>query len=166
MNKATGLTRGKWIVFLGADDLLLPGFSEAALHLKNPETLYYGYCMINGKQSNRSLSAYEIAKVNVCHHAIFYPASVFKKYQYHTPYKVYADHALNIQCWGDSSYQKKYLPYPIARFGTEGFSSQANDVLFKKEKISWIKKYMSRYIYLRYLLRKWKETRKGKNDYY
>lgn len=166
MNKAVKMAAGKWFLFLGADDLLLPGFSEAAAALQDERTLYYGFCYRKDIQTNKKLTAYEVAKVNVCHHALFYPAHVFKKYHYNTRYVVYADHALNMQLWGDKSIPKKYLPIPIARYSPDGFSTRTKDEAFKAEKLEWVKKHMSGYVYLRYAIRKWKEKKKNKPDFF
>jgi glycosyltransferase involved in cell wall biosynthesis len=165
MNKAVKHARGRWLLFLGSDDTLLEGFSLMANKLKETNTLYYGYCLINNKQSNKRLPEYEVAKVNICHQAIFYPAGVFLKYSYDTRYIIYADHALNIQCWGDSSFSKKYFPFPIAKYSLLGFSNKAKDLLFKKEKTVWIRKHSSKWVYYRYLFRKLKESIKGKDDF-
>ncbi len=165
MNKSLSHINGKWVYFLGADDVLLPGFSKVAAELKDVHTLYYGYCLRAGKQTNKRLSAYEVAKINVCHQAVFYPVAVFDKHQYNTAFAVYADHALNIQCWGNRKMKKLYFPYAIAKFNDTGFSSFAKDVMFEKEKPAWIKQYMSRYIYIRYLIRKWKAVKKGESDF-
>ena len=42
MNKAVKLARGKWFLFLGADDELLPGFSELTALLTDERCVYYG----------------------------------------------------------------------------------------------------------------------------
>ena len=166
MNKAVRLATGKWILFLGADDELLEGFSEAAFELKNENTLYYGHCFRKEIKTNAKLTAYEIAKVNVCHHAVFYPSGVFKKYQYKTDYVVYADHALNIQLWGNKLFAKKYLPFAIAKYSPDGFSTRTKDEAFKTQKLGWIKNNMSSYVYIRYAIRKWKEKKKQKSDFF
>jgi hypothetical protein len=160
MNKALPFVKGKWVYFLGADDELLPGFAKMAEQLHDAQTLYYGYCYKEGKRTNKRLTAYEVAKINVCHQAVFYPSSVLTKYKYKIEYVVYADHALNIQCWGDPNIRKKFIPLGIARFNETGFSSYAKDRVFEAEKPGWIKQYMSRYIYIRYLFRKWKAKQK------
>jgi glycosyltransferase involved in cell wall biosynthesis len=165
MNKAVKRAMGQWILFLGADDVLLGGFSLMSEKLKIYNTLYYGYCLINNKPSNKKLTSYEISKVNVCHHAIFYPTEVFKKYYFNTKFIVYADHALNIQCWGDKSFKKKYFPYAIANYSLGGFSNRIKDPVFRREKQDWIKKYSSRWVYFRYLFRKWKESKKQDSDF-
>lgn len=165
MNKALPFVKGKWVYFLGADDELLPGFAKLAEQLHDAQTLYYGYCYKRGKRTNKRLTAYEVAKINVCHQAVFYPSSVLSKYKYKIEYVVYADHALNIQCWGDPNIRKKFIPLGIAKFNDTGFSSYAKDCTFEAEKPGWIKQHMSRYIYIRYLFRKWKAKQKRELDF-
>lgn len=164
MNKALPFVKGKWVYFLGADDELLPGFSKMAVQLNNAQTLYYGYCYMRNRRTNKRLTAYEVAKVNVCHQAVFYPTHVFSKYNYRIDYVVYADHALNIQCWGDANIRKKFIPVAVAKFNDTGFSSYATDKVFEAEKSDWIKKYMSRYVYIRYLFRKWKAKQRKEHS--
>ncbi|MFY7838707.1 MAG: glycosyltransferase family 2 protein [Lacibacter sp.] len=160
MNKALSFVKGKWVYFLGADDELLPGFSKMAEHLHDAQTLYYGYCYMCGKRTNKRLTAYEVAKVNICHQAVFYPVQIFARYKYNIEYVVYADHALNIQCWGDQNIRKKFIPFGVAKFNHTGFSSFAADKVFEAQKPGWIKIHMSKYIYVRYLFRKWKAKQK------
>lgn len=165
MNKSLQFVKGKWIYFIGADDVLTDDFSKAARLLQNSNTIYYGHCHKDDHITNGPLTPYEVAKINVCHQAVFYPKSIFETYRYNTRFVVYADHALNIQCWGNAAWPKKYLALPIARFNSTGFSSFAKDRVFEAEKTEWIKKYMSRYIYIRYLIRKWKAKRKKEKDF-
>ena len=162
MNKGVKKAVGDWLIFLGADDRLLDGFSLLAQELKDSKTIYYGYCLINNKQSNKNLSEYWVAKRNVCHQAVFYPKKVFTKYSYNLYFEIYADHALNIQCWGDATFKKKYYSYPVANYSLLGLSNQTVDLVFLKEQLHWIKKYSSRWVYFRFLLREWKKKIKGK----
>ena len=167
MNNVVKKAAGQWIYFLGADDVLLPGFSEMASRLVNPSAIYYGDCLTDTSlKLGGVFSAYRLTKMNVCHHAVLYPRAVFSKYHYPVQYPVYADHALNIQCWGDRSFSRSYIPIEIARFKTTGFSSTTKDELFKKEKGSWIKKYLGAFIYFRYRLKKWKESKKEGSRFY
>src|SRR5665213_4006762 len=41
MNRAVNYVKGKWVIFLGADDLLLDGFNKMISTLKNVNTIYY-----------------------------------------------------------------------------------------------------------------------------
>ena len=165
MNKGVGMAKGKWLYFLGADDMLLDGFSEIALKLTNEKTLYYGHCILNGKITGKSYSKYKISKINVCHHGIFYPSSIFQKYSYKTEYVISADHLLNIQCWGDSNLKKKYYHIPVARFQSGGFSFKNKDELFRRDKLEYIKKYLGWLVYIRYLIRIKKEKIRGNKDF-
>src|SRR6478609_6660381 len=42
MNKAVQAARGRWLLFLGADDVLVGRLSEIVPHLTDERTVYYG----------------------------------------------------------------------------------------------------------------------------
>lgn len=161
MNKALQKASAHWFYFLGIDDILLPGFSEMATKLQYKQTIYTGNCITDkGVLLDGKFTAYRLTKMNISHQVIFYPRQVFQKYNYQLPYKVYADYVLNLQCWGDRNFKIQYYPITLAVYCTGGFSSFLEDELFKKEKDDLIKKYLSPYVYLRYLIKKWKLVRK------
>lgn len=166
MNKAVKYATGQFIYFLGSDDVLLDGFSEIASQLNEVNTLYYGHCFRENIQTGGAMNSYKLARFNICHHAIFYPALVFKKYSFNTKYVVYADHALHIQLWGDRSIKKQYLPYAVANYGAHGFSTWTRDEAFRKDKLALIKKHLSLYTYIRYLKKLWTESRKNQSDFF
>jgi len=165
LNKGMMMANGKWLHFLGADDRLLPGFSEMAMKLKEENTVHYGnsrefydghgepaYHVLTGR-----FSKYRLAKYCINHQAIIYPATVFKKYQYQLKYKVFADYVLNIQVWGDNSFKKVYHPIFIALYNLAGFSTKNRDELFDRDKAMLIKENMNRLVYLRFLLKNYKK---------
>lgn len=156
MNKSLKLAQGQWLLFLGADDQLLPGFAEMIPYLKNPNCIYYGDYISNNKRYGGKFSTYRLAKSNICHHNIFYPQRVFNKYQYQEKYSISADHFLNIQCWADQEFQWKYYPFIIADFSSEGVSSKNTDPVFDTDRYSIIKKHLGLTPYLRYLFRQLK----------
>ncbi len=166
MNKGTRLAHGKWILFLGADDRILPSITTIFSHLNNSNTIYYGNCRNAEKKFGGEFSAYRLAKMNLCHQAIFYPVKVFRKYTFNLQYPVFADYLLNIQCWGDPSFTKEYLNIDIAHYNLDGFSSIAKDHSFKLEKPKWIKKHLGFTIYLRYYIRKIKESKKPGSEFF
>jgi len=165
LNKGAKIAKGKWLHFLGADDILLPGFSELAAKLQDADTIYYGdskeyydagvkpdFIILTGR-----FSKYRLAKYCMNHQAIIYPSSVFKKYHYQLKYKVLADYALNIVVWGDNDFKQEYHPVFIARYNMNGFSSLNKDELFNKEKNTLIKKYMGWPVYLRLVFKQIKK---------
>lgn len=173
LNKGIRLGKGKWFHFLGSDDLLLPGFSELARELKNDSTVYYGvsepmyregkssYDLITGE-----FSRYRLAKYCMNHQAILYPAKVFDKYEYNLRYKIYADYDLNIKVWGDRAFKRIFLPISIVQYNMSGFSAGAKDELFKKEKPELIRKSMGTLMYWRFLLKRCKKRKQGREDFY
>lgn len=160
MNKGTKLATGKWILFLGADDRVLPSFNRIITYISNNNSIYYGNCINGEKRLGGSFSSYKLAKMNLCHQAILYPHAIFKKYKFDLKYPVFADYLLNIQCWGDATFAKTYINIDFAYYHLEGFSSIADDPVFKKDKPDLIKKHLSTITYLRYKFRKFKESRK------
>ncbi|WP_256010771.1 glycosyltransferase family 2 protein [Desertivirga xinjiangensis] len=166
MNKAVGKARGRWFFFLGADDQLLPGFSEMTSKLKNDRTLYYGDCNTTEGLCGSEYSAYKLAKRNLCQQAIFYPKVVFEKYKFNLRYPVFADYLLNIQCWGDESLYRQYEPIAVSFYNLNGFSSKQNEDPFKLEKALHIKKHLSWFVYIRYLIRRSKEAKKTGSNFF
>jgi glycosyltransferase involved in cell wall biosynthesis len=160
LNKGLKLFKGRWVYFMGADDRLLIGFTDMMKVLKSPKTLYYGNVETDGPLFLGEFSEYRLAKYCVNHQTIIYPALVFEKYTFNTRYKVLADYALNIACWGDRTFTKKHYPFNIAFYSTKGYSSTTIDELFQIDKPSLIKKHMSRLTYLRFLLKRIKESHK------
>lgn len=160
MNKGTELATGKWILFLGADDRVLPSFKKILPYMSNSNSIYYGNCVNGEKKLGGHFSNYKLAKMNLCHQAILYPNAVFKKYKFDLKYPVFADYLLNFQCWGDVSFAKTYVNIDLAYYHMEGFSSIAEDPDFKRDKPALIKKHLSTTTYLRYKFRKFKESRK------
>src|SRR5690554_479425 len=161
MNKALKYVRGKWIVFLGADDELLPSFSSIAPYLKDPQTLYYANVLYDTVPTGREIDGYFLAKNNICHQSILYPRAVFEKYQFDEKYLLYADHHLNMQCWFDPLFKWQYVDLVTARFATDGASAQKIDVEFEKDKPMLIKKYFGKVAHWRYLFKEFKLKMKG-----
>lgn len=156
MNKALAHVSGEWISFLGADDELEEGFSKMARELKDPYSIYYGNVIYKGKKCSGKLKAYQQAKLGIFHQAIIYPSEVFKKYLYNTKYKVFADYALNMTCFGDSKFKFTYKDYIIAKYNDTGVSSNVMDPAFEQDKGKLIFRNFGMEVYLRYIFRKLK----------
>jgi glycosyltransferase involved in cell wall biosynthesis len=153
MNKAVGYAHGKWLYFIGADDALMDGFAQMLPLLKDEHKVYYGGVIYHGKPLSKEFDAYRLAKSNICHQAIFYPAAVFKKYSYDTRYVIWADFHMNIRCWADPQFKFEYHDHIVAHYGQGGFSETAVDTAFEKEREGLIRKYLGAYAYWRFLNR-------------
>ncbi len=172
-NKGAARAAGKWVYFMGADDRLLPGFSELANSLKDENAVYYGDSVPYYGNSGATpllligkFSKYRMAKHCINHQVIIYPITAFRKYQYNLRYKVHADYALNIQVWGDDAFKKLYHPISIARYDMTGFSSITRDTAFRQDKLQLIRQSMGWLMYLRMLYKNFKKKLQGEADYW
>lgn len=156
MNKAVTRITGQWVYFIGADDELLPGFSDMALELKDPTAIYYGNVFAEGQKRVGELTRYRFAKVGPYHQAIIYPKTVFDKYKYDTRYKISADFALTLQLCGDKQYHFMYKDHVLANFNHKGTSGQNIDAAFVKDKPGLILKYFGLKTWFRYRLHRYK----------
>lgn len=154
MNKAVQHTSGDWVFFLGADDILYNIIHEIAPRFRNKNTIYYGNVHFGStsKIYNGRYNQYKLSIANICHQSLFYPAHVFKRYKYDLNYPIFADYALNLQCWADDQFTFEYLPVIVSFFAPNGMSStqgQNKDWKFEQDKMHLIRKRLSfnAYIY-------------------
>ena len=163
MNKAVKYARGKWYLFLGADDELLDGFSEMAPFLADPNCIYYGdFVFDTMRRAGGEFDGYRFSKAGICHQNILYPSVVFDKYKYDEKYPINADYFLNLQCWADESIRFEYYPFIVAKFSSSGVSSNVIDEQFEKDRGSIIKKYLGTMVYYRYLFKEFRKKITGK----
>ena len=161
MNKATKRFTGSWVYFLGADDELLPGFSDMCNDLKDDHIIYYSNVWAEGGKRSGELSPYQLAKVGIYHQAMIYPASVFAKHSFDTRYRISGDFAFNLNLYGDKAYRFLYKDHLIANFNHTGVSGTQIDVPFAKDKSGLILKNFGFKIWSRYMFRVIKAKIKG-----
>lgn len=153
MNRAINYVKGKWVIFLGADDLLLPDFCKIPPLLKNTNTIYYGNLLFHGKEFLKVYNDYYLTKLNICQQAIFYPKAVFNKYTFDLRYSVYADYHLNLRCWHDPQFNFVHTGCMVSYFSDGGFSSYTKDPVFERHRDTLFKTYLKPISYYRYLNR-------------
>lgn len=154
MTKALKQASGNWIYFLGADDDLLPDFSNMVSELKEPNAIYYGGVHTRGLKPLGEVSDYYLAKHGIIQQSIIYPKIVFEKYSYNLKYRSSADFALNMQCFGDKSLKFVHLNHVIANFSHDGVSGHSRDLVFEKDKPKLILKNFGFKLWFRFMLRK------------
>lgn len=153
MNKALAHISTDRVIFLGADDLLLPDFSKMLTELHDPATIYYANVMYKGARHSGYTTPYHQAKLGIFHQCILYPAAVFRKYRYNLKYKIAADYALNMQLHKDTGFKFEYKDYTIAYYNDTGISAIAKDLPFEADKSSMIYHNYGIKIWLRYTFR-------------
>lgn len=148
MNKGIERATGEWILFLGADDILLDNLVFLKNYLSAQESVIYGN-VIYKKSKKRVFGRYSSLKLvvrNIPHQAILYSKMVFKLYNYDLQYKIYADYVLNLKCWHDSKITFRYVPIDIAIYNEDGMSARILDKVFLKNQVKLFWKYMPWYI--------------------
>lgn len=155
MNKGLKHISGDWVYFLGADDFLLPSFSDMLFNeLHNDRYIYYGHVLIENRKDKGKLSTYEFIKTGLCHQAIIYPSKVFRKYQFDLKYPILSDFHLNLLCWADNTFSFHFRDYVLANFNNTGISSTYMDKAFQRDESGIILKRFGFFIWFRYQFRK------------
>jgi len=166
MNMAIKQAKGDWLYFLGADDKLLPAFSDLANKIRDKNVVYYGMCEPIGILFTGRYNSYKLSKYNMNHQALLYPKVVFNDSGYNTRFNVYADYELNIRVWGNRAIKKKYYPFVIAEYNMNGFSSTGDDPAFKAVKSELIRQHLGWFTYLRYRYKKRRESLKPGSTFF
>lgn len=162
MNKALKYINGEWVYFLGADDVLLPAFSNMVQNLHDCTAIYYSNVLVKGKKHSGRVSDYYMAKGGIYHQAIIYPKSVFDNYSYNVSYKIVADNVLNMQLYRDKRYHFVYLDFVICNYNPDGISGRETDTRFEKDKTRLVLQNFGWKIGIRYLFRVLKSRMRGK----
>jgi glycosyltransferase involved in cell wall biosynthesis len=135
MNDGIASSRGRFLYFVGKDDIVLPLLSEAmgALETQNPSALFCDvYWGERGVYRGRP-SRWRLLGRNLCHQGIIYSRRAVER---HGPYvrrmRVQADHLLNLRLLWDSELRSRvhYLAKPLALYSGAGFSNLARDPVF------------------------------------
>jgi glycosyltransferase involved in cell wall biosynthesis len=157
MNKGVRLSRGAWILFLGADDLLVDCLATVATHLSDPNTIVYGDVYWKGFHELYAgeFSPWRLLNQNICHQAIFYPRSVFDAYKFDPKYRLCADHFLNIQCLADPRFQLRHVPVLVALYSDAGMSTGGSDAAFARDVKALVREHMPGPVGAAFLARKW-----------
>jgi hypothetical protein len=131
MNKGIGLSHGKFLYFLGADDKLLINTVHLNDILINEDTIYYGKVLLTNSLIvyGERFSSKKLIAQNICHQSIFYPTTILKKNLYSLKYKYLADYALNLKLWNKCKFE--FIDCIIAEYNTYGLSSTNTDQIFK-----------------------------------
>jgi glycosyltransferase involved in cell wall biosynthesis len=138
MNKGVSRARGRWLLFLGADDTLHSStvLERVAPHLSETVDFVYGNVVLannaqgqEGRIYDGEFSPLDLASRNICHQAIFYSRRIFSDFAgYNLRFKVFADWDLNLRVFG--KVRKKYIDVTIANFCDGGMSSSHADPEF------------------------------------
>lgn len=148
MNDGIRASTGRYLYFLGKDDIVLAPFSKVMDQLSEnggSAAFFDVYWGAQGIYSGKP-SKWRLLTRNLCHQGIVYSREVIDK---HGPYlsrmKVQADHLLNIRLLWDAQFAAtvRYMPGARVWYASEGFSSVARDPVFWRLYPVILKRYVS-----------------------
>lgn len=133
MNKGIDMATGDWVLFLGADDLLMSSINDYYNKFIDREVVYYGdVILLPSKQRyGGEFSKYTLSYKNISQQAIFYPGFLLKQYHFSLQYPICADYDLNIFLYS-KNIKFEYIGVDISYFSTEGCSWTQRDIAFSK----------------------------------
>lgn len=147
MNDGVAASRGRYLYFLGKDDIVLPAMRDllAVLEAEAPSVVfadvYWGDAGRHGSRSTR----WAILFRNVCHQGIVYErAAVLRHGPYVRRFRVRADQLLNIRVlWDDTLHRRaRHLRLPVAWYAGTGLSCTQPDRVFYRVQPAIIRRHL------------------------
>jgi glycosyltransferase involved in cell wall biosynthesis len=157
MNKGIVFSSGNWIYFLGSDDTI---YSKDVLQIiysyctTTKAAILYGNVKMDGDTGwskhgdiyDGPFNLHKLMWQNICHQAIFYHRSVFKKIgNFNTDYKICADWDFNLHCFASVDFH--YIDLIVALYYGGGVSAVNEDTAFMTDKLNNTIKYFQNKLY-------------------
>ena len=144
MNKAIQLSKGEWLYFIGADDLIYEGAITQffqALHGYHWQLIFGNYYETSNNQIIKTCNQqpysfkWQLLKGCLNHQSVFIKRSLFEKYgNYNTAYQFCADYEFYLRIPFAILKAAKKIEYPIAYYNKTGASSIAKELVYKERK--------------------------------
>jgi glycosyltransferase involved in cell wall biosynthesis len=136
MNKGLRMASGDYLIFLGADDTFFDNkvLERVAAKLPGDESVVYGDVLLKERKRlyNGAFTRWTWGHRNISHQCIFYPKSVYTRYQYDEKYRSTADWAYNLRLLIDRV-PFTYIRETVCTFNdADGLSSSTKDYDFLK----------------------------------
>ena len=143
MNKGIRLSRGEWLMFLGAGDTISDSFFKINLKSYKKFKLVYGnvFWQSKGLIYDGSFTLKKIFYKNICQQAIIYNRKCFinsKYFNIHFP--INADYEFNLENFISFFNEVKYVNEVICNYHGNGISHFKTDLFHKQKNIIILKK--------------------------
>jgi glycosyltransferase involved in cell wall biosynthesis len=166
MNDGVAASTGRYLYFLGKDDILLPSARDIVrlLLTDSPAIVFANVYWGNAGIHSTSSSRWAILLRNVCHQGIVYSReAVLRHGPYVRRFRVRADQLLNIRVLWDASMRARarHVPLPLAWYAATGLSFTTVDRTFYRTQPAIIRRYAGPLAALAWRAYKWMRPEKG-----
>ena len=147
MNDGVAASTGRYLYFLGKDDILLPSVQQVLnlVAAESPAAVFADvYWGAKGRHRARP-SRFKILLLNVCHQGIVYSREAIATHgPFMRRFRTHADHLVNIRLLWDANMRRRirYVALPIAWYAATGLSSRTFDVNFVRAQPAIIGRYL------------------------
>lgn len=128
---------GEYVLFLGVDDLVLPGLDrviEVVLSMEDRPDFIPCYSLMQDiGLSGPSKIKGALMFRNWCHQGLIYGAKLFENKRFDIKYKVQADHKFNLELMANTNLKITYRNDVITHFASGGLTSSYPDLLFRAD---------------------------------
>jgi len=126
-----------YVLFMGADDLALPGLDVVLDSVRSEENspdviACYSYMQNVGLSGPSRVKGALIFR-NWCHQGLLYGSRLFTKKRFDVRYKVQADHKFNLELFADRNLKVDYRSDVITHFASGGLTSKVPDLRFRAD---------------------------------
>ena len=128
---------GEYVLFLGVDDLVLPGLDNVLTLILSSEgrsdiILCYSLMQDVGLSGPSKMRGALIFR-NWCHQGLIYSSKLFHTKRFDIKYKVQADHKFNLELMADRNLKVCYRKDVITHFASGGLTSTVKDLQFRSD---------------------------------
>ncbi|RYX84636.1 glycosyltransferase [bacterium] len=162
MNKGINMSKGDWVIFLGADDQLSPDILlKIHAYLGSQYYAVFGKVQFDNGHVMQSYFGLRIFLQNTVHHqSVFYKRGLFDEFMYDESYRAISDYELNLMIRKNKLDYKK-IDEIISYCSSNGTSSEFNLSLSETNKIRakvirnpFVNYLLSSFLYMYYLQKK------------
>ncbi len=136
-NYGVSNSNGKWIMFFGGDDFILPCFEELLVDLEH-KNYDYSAIVCNVVFGYKKIfkpfhSKFGLVFKNWCQQGVLYKRDVFNNLSFDEAYPIQADHKFNIELCSLFNSNVLYLNKVISYFNINGISQNIVDIKFRSD---------------------------------
>jgi glycosyltransferase involved in cell wall biosynthesis len=135
-NRGLDETLADYVLFLGVDDLILPGLDNVieSISFEDKPSLVAACSLMQGIGISKP-SKMRWARIfrNWCQQGLLYRSDIFSGKKFDTKYKMQADHKFNMELVSNPNTMISYRNDIITRFSTEGLSQRVHDWKFRAD---------------------------------